>query len=104
MIFKNAVSALLSRSIMCYFFSKYNRTGIFNQSEIKNFQNKIYGKFQKICRGRKKTYRNQGKLQKLVELVERYQKVECGICCVPHTKTEAYVWQSAFVLPLELPV
>lgn len=54
MIFKNAVSALLSRSIMCYFFSKYNRTGIFNQSEIKNFQNKIYAKFQKICRGRKK--------------------------------------------------
>ena len=35
------------------FFSKYNRTGVFNQSEIgnedaSNFQNKMYIKFQKI--------------------------------------------------------
>ena len=35
------------------FFSKYNRTGVFDQSEIRNehavnFQNKMYIKFQKI--------------------------------------------------------
>ena len=40
------------------FFSKYNRTGVLNQSEIgndyaANFQNKMYIKFQKIRRGKK---------------------------------------------------
>ena len=38
---------------MCDFFSKYNRTGVFNQSEIgnehaANFQNKMYSKVKKI--------------------------------------------------------
>ena len=36
MIFKNSNNALLFRLIIYDFFSKYNRTGIFNQSEIGN--------------------------------------------------------------------
>ena len=50
MIFKNA---LLCSLIIYDFFSKYNRTGVFDQSKIgnehaANFQNKMYIKFQKI--------------------------------------------------------
>ena len=50
MIFKNA---LLYWLIIYDFFSKYNRTGVFDQSKIgnehaANFQNKMYIKFQKI--------------------------------------------------------
>ena len=53
MIFKKSSNALLSWLIICDFSSKYNRTGVFNQSKIGNkhagnFQNKIYSKFQKI--------------------------------------------------------
>ena len=52
MIFKKS-HVLLSWLVTCYFFPKYNKTGVFNQSEIgnehaANFQNKIYSKFQKI--------------------------------------------------------
>ena len=50
MIFKNA---LLFWLIIYDFFSKYNRTAVFDQSKIgdehaANFQNKMYIKFQKI--------------------------------------------------------
>ena len=53
MIFKNSDNALLFWLIIYDFFSKYNRTAVFNQSEIENeyaanFQNKMYVKFQKI--------------------------------------------------------
>ena len=53
MIFKKSDNALLFWLIMYYFFSKYNRTGVFNQLEIgnehaANFENKMYSKFQKI--------------------------------------------------------
>ena len=53
MIFKKSDNALLFWLIIYDFFSKYNRTGVFNQSEIgnehaANFQNKMYIKFQKI--------------------------------------------------------
>ena len=49
MIFKNA---LLYWLIIYDFFSKYNRTGVFDQSKIgnehaANFQSKMYIKFQK---------------------------------------------------------
>ena len=52
MIFKKSDNALLFWLIIYDFFSKYNRTGVFNQSEIgnehaANFQNKMYIKFQK---------------------------------------------------------
>ena len=36
MIFKKSDNALLFWLIICDFFSKYNRTGVFNQSEIGN--------------------------------------------------------------------
>ena len=50
MIFKKSRNALL---FMYDIFSKYNRTGVFNQSDIGNehaaiFLNKMYIKFQKI--------------------------------------------------------
>ena len=53
MIFKTSDNVLLFWLIICDFFSKYNTTGAFNQSEIgnehaTNFQNKMYSKFQKI--------------------------------------------------------
>ena len=53
MIFKKSDNALLFSLIIFDFFSKYNITGVFNQSEIgnehtANFQNKMYIKFQKI--------------------------------------------------------
>ena len=53
MIFKKSRNALLFCFITYDFFSKYNRTGVFNQSDIgnehtANFQNKMYIKFQKI--------------------------------------------------------
>ena len=53
MIFKKSDKALLFWLIICDFFSKYNRTGVFNQSEIgnehaTNFQNKMYINFHKI--------------------------------------------------------
>ena len=53
MIFKKTDNALLFWLTICDFFSKYNSTGVFNQSQMGNehasdFQNKIYGKFQKI--------------------------------------------------------
>ena len=43
---------------MCDFFSKYNRTGVFNHSEIgnehaANFQNKMYSKIEKIYKKKK---------------------------------------------------
>ena len=52
-IFKKSDNAVLFWLIICDFFSKYNRTGIFNQSENGNkhaaiFRNKMYSKFQKI--------------------------------------------------------
>ena len=58
MIFEKSDNALLFWLIICDFFSKYNRAGVFNQSEIGNehssyFQHKIYSKFQKV-RSRKK--------------------------------------------------
>ena len=53
MNFKKFDNALLSWLIIYDFFSKYNRTGVFNESEIGDehaatFQNKMYIKFQKI--------------------------------------------------------
>ena len=53
MIFKKLHNALLFWLIIYDFFSKYNRTDAFNQSEIGNeyavnFQNKMYIKFQII--------------------------------------------------------
>ena len=53
MIFKKSQNALLFWLIIYEFFSKYNRTGVFDQSKIGNehaasFQNKMYIKFQKI--------------------------------------------------------
>ena len=53
MIFKKSDNALLFWLIIYDFFSKYNRTSVFNQSEIgnehaANFQNKIYIKFPKL--------------------------------------------------------
>ena len=53
MILKKLGNALLFWLIICDFFSKYNKTGVFNQSEIgnehaTNVQNKMYSKFQKI--------------------------------------------------------
>ena len=53
MIFKKSDNALLFWLIIYDFFSKYNRTGVFDQSKIENehvanFQNKMYIKFQKI--------------------------------------------------------
>ena len=52
MIFKKSDNALLFWLIIYDLFWKYDRTGVFNQSEIgnehaANFQNKIYIKFQK---------------------------------------------------------
>ena len=47
MISKKLGNALLFWLILCDFFSKYNKIRGFNQSEIKDFQNKMYGKFQK---------------------------------------------------------
>ena len=46
MIFKESGNALLLWLITCDFFSKYNRTGVFKQSEIgnqlaANFQKKV---------------------------------------------------------------
>ena len=59
MIFKKSDNALLFWLIIYDFFSKYNRTGVFNQSEIgnehaANFQNKMYIKFQKNKEVKKK--------------------------------------------------
>ena len=53
LIYKNSDNALFLWLVICDFFWKYNRTGIFNQSEIgnehaTNFQNKMYSQFQKI--------------------------------------------------------
>ena len=54
MVFKKSDNALLFWLIAYdFFFSKYNRTGVFKQSEIgnehaTNFQSKMYIKFQKI--------------------------------------------------------
>ena len=50
MIFKNSNNVVLFWLIMCDFFSKYNRRGVFNESEIgnehaANFQSKMYSKF-----------------------------------------------------------
>ena len=58
MIFKKSDNALLFWLIIYDFFSKYNRTDVFNQLEIgnkhaANFQNKMYINFQKY-RSRKK--------------------------------------------------
>ena len=58
MTFKNSDNALLPINHM-QFFSNYNRTGAFNQSKIgnenvANFQNKLYSKFQKIQKQKKK--------------------------------------------------
>ena len=55
MIFKKSDKALLFWLIIYDFFSKYNRTDVFNQSKIgnehaANFQNKMYSKFHKIER------------------------------------------------------
>ena len=36
MIFKNSHNALLFWLIICDFFLKYNKTGVFNQSDIGN--------------------------------------------------------------------
>ena len=59
MVFKKSDNALLFCLIKYDFFSKYNRTGVFNQSDIgnehaANFQNKMYIKFQKIQKQKKK--------------------------------------------------
>ena len=59
MIFKKSDNALLFWLIIYDFFSKYNRTGVFNQSEIgnehaANFQNKMFIKFQKNKEVKKK--------------------------------------------------
>ena len=53
LIYKNSDNALFLWLVICDFFWKYNRTGIFNQSEIgnehaTNFQNKMHSQFQKI--------------------------------------------------------
>ena len=53
MIFKKSQNALLFWLIIYEFFSKYNRTGVFDLSKIGNehaasFQKKMYIKFQKI--------------------------------------------------------
>ena len=53
MILKKSDNALLFWLMIYDFFSKYNRTSVFNQSEIgnehaANFQNKMYIKLQKI--------------------------------------------------------
>ena len=53
MILKKLDNALLFWLIIYDFYSKYNRTGVFDQSEIGNeraadFQNKMYIKFQNI--------------------------------------------------------
>ena len=58
MIFKKSINALLFWLIIYDFFSKYNRTGVFNQSGIgtehaANFQSKMYNKFQKIQKQKK---------------------------------------------------
>ena len=52
MIFKKSDNALLLINHM-WFFSKFNKTGVFNQSEIENehaanFQNKMHNKFETI--------------------------------------------------------
>ena len=52
MIFKKSDDAVRFRLTIRDFFSKYNRAGIFDQSEIgnehvANFQNKMYSKPQK---------------------------------------------------------
>ena len=73
---------------MCDFFSKYNTTSIFNQPEIKNFQNKEYDKFKKDKEADKKLQKSK-KTENISELAEGYQKAECGICFIPHTKTKA---------------
>ena len=59
MIFKKLENALLFWLIIYDFFWKYNRAGVFNQSEIgnehaANFQNKMYIKFQKNKEVKKK--------------------------------------------------
>ena len=53
MIFKKSDNVLFPWLIIYDFCSKYNRTGVFDQSKIgnehaANFQNKMYIKFQKI--------------------------------------------------------
>ena len=58
MIFKKLDNALLFWLIICDIFSKYNRTDVFNQSEMgnehaANVQNKMYSKYRKY-RSRKK--------------------------------------------------
>ena len=52
MVFKKSDNDILFWFIIYNFFSKYNRSGVFNQSEIgnehaPNFQNKMSVKFQK---------------------------------------------------------
>ena len=70
------------------FFSKYNKAGVFNQSEIgnkhaTNFQNKMYIKFQKIQKQKKSLDLVKQKLVKLIkiekteELIAQYQEGEC---------------------------
>ena len=59
MIFKKSDNALLFWLIIYDFFSKYDRTGVFDQSKIgnehaANFQNKMYIKFQKNKEVKKK--------------------------------------------------
>ena len=61
MIFKKLDNALLFWLITCDFFSKYNRTGVSNQSEIGNehagnFRNKMCSKFQTIQKQEKSLY------------------------------------------------
>ena len=51
MIFKKSDNALLFWLIICDFSSKYNKTGVLNQSEIEeehaaSFQNKTYRQYQ----------------------------------------------------------
>ena len=83
MIFKKSDNALLFWLIICGFLSKYNRTGIFDQSKIgnehaENFQNKMYLVNFRKYRSRKKFWigrvkiAKSKKIKKTEELEPRY--------------------------------
>ena len=77
------------------FFQNIIEQVFLTNQKLKIFKTKYMVNFKKYAEVEKNLPQSK-KTSKTSELVERYQKVECGICCVPHTKTEAYVWQSAF--------
>ena len=78
MIFKNPDNAVLFWLIICDFFSKYHRTGVFNQSEIgyehaPNFLFSENKKVEKKFRFGRVTMAKSIKTEKTKELTAGYQ-------------------------------